>query len=117
MGVEDTGPSAASSCLWASFNGATPRWAWKTRGSAAASARTGDGFNGATPRWAWKTMTSTGGENRRRGLQWGHATMGVEDLHHCDQLGDILRASMGPRHDGRGRRDRGAPANAPCRAS
>src|SRR5579883_1113565 len=41
--------------------------------------RLADRFNGATPRWAWKTHGSPPGRSGLKGLQWGHATMGVEN--------------------------------------
>src|SRR5438874_299602 len=36
-------------------------------------------------------------------LQWGHATRGVEDLRKARALKPLRKASMGPRHEGRGR--------------
>src|SRR5579883_759886 len=37
------------------------------------------GFNGATPRWAWKTYQAIMQRYGLTQLQWGHATMGVEN--------------------------------------
>src|SRR5579883_2992477 len=97
---------------------------------AAASARPSGSwrFNGATPRWAWKTGHEVHRPGQRFELQWGHATMGVENL--APTVGSVtvqtcfngatprwawktarpavrnrqpLAASMGPRHDGRGK--------------
>src|SRR5579883_1503554 len=61
-----------------SFNGATPRWAWKTRPPPPPLAPP-QGFNGATPRWAWKTYQAIMQRYGLTQLQWGHATMGVEN--------------------------------------
>src|SRR5438067_1953544 len=53
-GVEDAPSATRTSPRPSSFNGATPRGAWKTSaGGGAWAARRG--FNGATPRGAWKT--------------------------------------------------------------
>ena len=78
MGVENHESCPAAGAARRSFNGATPRWAWKTHGPGAARLRTGK-------------------------LQWGHATMGVENIVYAGDRVTWYDASMGPRHDGRGK--------------
>src|SRR5579883_3065216 len=81
MGVENHESCPAAGAARRSFNGATPRWAWKTHGPGAARLRTGK-------------------------LQWGHATMGVENIVYAGDRVTWYDASMGPRHDGRGKLSR-----------
>src|SRR5579883_2593803 len=87
------------------FNGATPRWAWKTAQGMEDLCR-GTSFNGATPRWAWKTQKIGRPCGEAATLQWGHATMGVENAGLRHRRPAFSHASMGPRHDGRGKLDR-----------
>src|ERR1700722_13794753 len=87
----------------------------------------GDGFNGATTRRPWRTIGTMGTATRHDALQWGHDTEAVENIQLGDEYGWIAcelqwghdteavenyapyartclmsKASMGPRHGGRG---------------
>src|SRR5579883_196965 len=137
MGVENAKAALVSRIQDVSFNGATPRWAWKTAQTCAiehsinasmgprhdgrgkpAARRAAPGlsqsFNGATPRWAWKTPKPSRLIRRLVELQWGHATMGVENGLVRARLPRLAGASMGPRHDGRGKRRRSTSRRRAC---
>src|SRR5579883_2394339 len=102
MGVENVSAPSAQGGDRQCFNGATPRWAWKTKSMIPMVSQV-NSFNGATPRWAWKTRAASPGCRDAPRLQWGHATMGVENESNVWRGELRLWASMGPRHDGRGK--------------
>src|SRR5437667_316290 len=83
-----------------------PRHEGRGRHDEAQASHDGQGgrINGATPRGGWKTTMVQAPTGSITLLQWGHATRGVEDRVAGLNLADRLEASMGPRHEGRGRR-------------